>query len=113
MIVDAAAHPVVRHGDELREYMPEPWRSRPFPGPERYQYAAPDGEYAERPESGLPGSDPAALPRSAGGVEREGLSGARLPDYDRHPPRIAHEPAHHLDLLRGQGRPVRQRGVDR
>jgi predicted TIM-barrel fold metal-dependent hydrolase len=82
MIVDAAAHPVVRHGDELREYMPEPWRSRPFPGPERYQYAAPDGEYAERPESGLPGSDPAALPRAADVVVLLPLTRGLLPNID-------------------------------
>jgi predicted TIM-barrel fold metal-dependent hydrolase len=49
MIVDAASHPVFQHPDDLREYMPEPWRSRPFPGPDRYQYAAPGGEYAESP----------------------------------------------------------------
>ena len=58
--VDCAVHPSIRQKDELREYMQEPWRSRPFPGPERYFYPAPMGEYAPeaRADGGLPGSDP-------------------------------------------------------
>ena len=42
-IIDAVAHPVVRRADELRVYMPEPWRSRTFPPPHRYLYPAPTG----------------------------------------------------------------------
>ncbi len=65
-VIDCAVHPSVRHGDELREYMKEPWRSRPFPGPERYFYPAPAGEYhTDAHLSGaLPGSDPAIVSRS-------------------------------------------------
>ena len=62
-LVDAAAHPVVRVSDELREYMPEPWRSRSFPGPERYEYAWPEGENLADAEleGALSGSDPVAF----------------------------------------------------
>lgn len=64
-VVDCAVHPLVRHSDELREYMPEPWRSRPFPPPERYFYPALDGEYWKEAcgPMGLPGSDPDLLAR--------------------------------------------------
>ncbi len=69
-VVDAAVHPLVRQPDELREYMAEPWRSLPFPGPHRYLFptptgVAPYGEYRQdaRPEKGLPGSDPALMAR--------------------------------------------------
>ena len=64
-IVDCLAHPSVRHKDELREYMPEPWRSRPFPGPDRYFYPAPMGDFCNdaRDAGGLPGSDPELLDR--------------------------------------------------
>ena len=64
-IVDCAVHPSMRHRDEVREYMQEPWRSRPFPGPERYFYPAPMGDYcpdAHTPGA-LPGSDPQAVGR--------------------------------------------------
>ena len=63
-IVDAAAHPVGATGNEIRSYMKEPWLSAYFPGPERYHYASPFGEYDEAtvPDAGgLPGSDPALL----------------------------------------------------
>ena len=63
-LVDAAAHPVGATGDEIRRYMKEPWRSAYFPGPERYHYASPFGEYddATVPSAGgLPGSDPTLL----------------------------------------------------
>lgn len=59
-VIDAAAHPLMPTGEELREYLDEPWRHKYFPGPERYQYASPFGEYrvGTEPPSGLPGSDP-------------------------------------------------------
>jgi predicted TIM-barrel fold metal-dependent hydrolase len=64
--IDACVHPQGRRADELREYMPDPWRSRPFPGPHRFLYPAPTGDppFGEflprsRPADGLPGSDPA------------------------------------------------------
>lgn len=64
-VVDAAVHPLVKNANDLREYMQEPWRSRPFPGPERYFYPHPTGEYRAdaRPTQELPGSDPALLTR--------------------------------------------------
>ena len=64
-IVDCAVHPSVRHRDELREYMQEPWRSRPFPGPERYFYPAPTGDFCTDASGagGLPGSDPELVGR--------------------------------------------------
>jgi len=68
-LVDAAAHPVGATGDEIRRYMKEPWRSAYFPGPERYHYASPFGEYddATVPSAGgLPGSDPALLVEQLG-----------------------------------------------
>lgn len=45
MIIDSCVHPLCAHKDDLRQYMDEPWRSRSFPGPERYFYPVPDGEY--------------------------------------------------------------------
>jgi hypothetical protein len=67
-IIDAAVHPLVRGADDLRAYMPEPWRSRPFPGPQRYVFPTPTGvepfgQWVEEayPPVGLPASDPEAL----------------------------------------------------
>jgi predicted TIM-barrel fold metal-dependent hydrolase len=64
-VVDASVHPMVRHAGELLEYMEEPWRSRAYPGLDRYLYPAPTGvppygEYLEsaRSDDGLPASDP-------------------------------------------------------
>jgi predicted TIM-barrel fold metal-dependent hydrolase len=73
--VDASAHPVGATGDEIRRYLKEPWRSAYFPGPERYHYASPFGEYDEAtvPEAGgLPGSDPTLL------LEQLGADAARI-----------------------------------
>lgn len=63
--IDCAAHPQVRFQHDIREYMREPYRSKPFPGPDRYFYPNPVGDYlpSARPEEGLPGSDPALLQR--------------------------------------------------
>lgn len=62
-VLDAAAHPIGATGEEIRAYMPKPWSARPFPGPERYQYASTLGEYAAGTARthGLPGSDPVAF----------------------------------------------------
>ena len=65
--VDAAVHPLVSHGDQLREFMREPWRSRPLPpAVDRALYRPPFAEYLpdteSRPET-LPASDPALLAR--------------------------------------------------
>jgi predicted TIM-barrel fold metal-dependent hydrolase len=78
MVIDAAAHPVAPTGDEIRQYMSEPWRSKSFPGPERYQYASPFGEYraGTEPASGLPGSDPQLFERQL--LEENGIAHAVL-----------------------------------
>ena len=44
-IIDAAVYPQMQTGNDLRNYMEEPWRRRPFPGPERYYYPALGGEF--------------------------------------------------------------------
>jgi predicted TIM-barrel fold metal-dependent hydrolase len=58
-VVDCAVHPQVT-GDEIRERLPEPWRSRSFPSWQRAFYVHPESEFAAEFESGLtlPGSDP-------------------------------------------------------
>jgi predicted TIM-barrel fold metal-dependent hydrolase len=58
-VIDCGIHPIVRSEDELRSFMPTPWRQKLFPGPQRYHYAHPESEYVagSRPASGLPGSD--------------------------------------------------------
>jgi predicted TIM-barrel fold metal-dependent hydrolase len=61
-VIDCAVHPAVPDRDTLRHYMAAPWRSRPFPGPERYFYPAPIPEFLG--EAGVPaGSDPALAAR--------------------------------------------------
>lgn len=64
-MIDACVHPAVRRHDDLRGYMPEPWRSLPIPTYHRYYFPAPTGEppYGEwlrgaREDDRLPGSDP-------------------------------------------------------
>jgi uncharacterized protein len=77
-VVDASVRVVVKTGDELRDWMERPWSLRPFPGPERYQYASPDGEYwpGAVTENGIPGSDPAQVARQL--LEDEGVDVAIL-----------------------------------
>lgn len=61
-LIDCAVHPQVREPDDLRAFMDEPWRSRPFPRPERYYYPVLEGEFlANTGADGLAGSDPAAM----------------------------------------------------
>jgi predicted TIM-barrel fold metal-dependent hydrolase len=69
---------VVRHSDDIRAWMEEPWRHRSFPGPERYQYAAPSGEYVPEADAGtgITGSDPALVSREL--IERQGVGTAVL-----------------------------------
>jgi predicted TIM-barrel fold metal-dependent hydrolase len=65
-LVDAAVHPTFAFEDDIREYMAEPWRSRPFPQPERYYYPFPGDEWLPGTypaDGGYPGSDPALLQR--------------------------------------------------
>lgn len=61
-LIDCAVHPQVAHPDDLRRYMIEPWKSRPFPRPERYHYPVLTGEWlAGTTDNGLAGSDPARM----------------------------------------------------
>ena len=61
-VVDACVHVLPSSRDEFLGYLPEPWRSRSFPGPERYHYALAGGEYwPPSLGAGLPGSDPALV----------------------------------------------------
>lgn len=62
-IIDTLIHPLVNHSDDLRSYMTEPWRSRPFPRPDRYFYPGHGGEYVAEAsqQEGLPGSDPTTV----------------------------------------------------
>lgn len=69
-VIDCSVHPMFSRGDEIREWMREPWRSLDFPGPARYLYPAPTGvapfgEYLEEARSGpgVAGSDPALMSR--------------------------------------------------
>lgn len=59
-VVDAAVHVMPASNQEFVEYLPEPWRDRVFPGPERYHYALGSGEYwpPSRVGAGLPASSP-------------------------------------------------------
>ena len=57
-LIDCAVHPQVARADDLRDYMIEPWKSRPFPRPERYFYPVLSGEFMSGANAaGLAGSD--------------------------------------------------------
>lgn len=58
-VIDACVHVMPRSPDEFLAHLREPWRSRTFPGPERYNYALASGEYlpASTAANGVPGSD--------------------------------------------------------
>jgi uncharacterized protein len=90
--IDACVHPLCAHKDDLRRYMREPWRSRSFPGPERYFYPAPNGEYVggEGEAAGnAVAADPAKLSREIFGqgcVDKAilvPLTRGMLPDLDQ------------------------------
>jgi predicted TIM-barrel fold metal-dependent hydrolase len=89
-VVDAGVFPQLAHPDDLRKFMPEPWKHRSFPPPQRYHYPAPQGEYVESswPKAGLPGSDPIQLSRDVldeGGADFAvlvPLTRGILPDLD-------------------------------
>jgi predicted TIM-barrel fold metal-dependent hydrolase len=59
MLIDAAAHPNPVSSDAIRDYLEEPWKSRLFPGPERYAFSSPAGNHLEDTarREGLAGSD--------------------------------------------------------
>lgn len=46
-VVDCAVHPMFEHHGQIRDFMAEPYRSRSFPGPDRYFYPTPGGEYTD------------------------------------------------------------------
>lgn len=91
-IVDALVHPKSSGRDELREYMDEPFRHRPFPPAERYFYPNPLGEATSAPASSLLATDPARTrdELSLGGSDAGGprhaillpLTHGLLPDVD-------------------------------
>ncbi|MFI5386546.1 MAG: amidohydrolase family protein [Fimbriimonadales bacterium] len=72
--IDCAIHPLVRHSDDLRHYMSEPWRSRALPpAVDRSIYRPTFSLY--RPDSvrmpdELPGSDPSHLRKAIPGVDQ-------------------------------------------
>lgn len=78
LVVDSSVRAVVRHADDIREWMDEPWRHRAFPGPERYQYAAPSGEYVPDAIVGkdIPGSDAGLVTREL--IDNQGVGVAVL-----------------------------------
>jgi predicted TIM-barrel fold metal-dependent hydrolase len=68
VIVDCAVFPRWPHTDDIREYMKEPWRSKPFATQDRLLYANPLGEYhtAAAEANRTPGSDPLRVARDVG-----------------------------------------------
>jgi uncharacterized protein len=92
VIIDSCIHPLCADKDDLRRYMREPWKSRSFPGPERYFYPAPSGEYVAEVDGGTGESiatDPKKLSRTI--FKKEGVAKAilvpltrgLLPDLDQ------------------------------
>lgn len=73
-VIDCCVHPQPVQPDDLRRYMVEPWKSRPFPRPERYYYPVLTGEFLPgTAEVGLAGSDPVRMADAlfdTGGVDR-------------------------------------------
>jgi predicted TIM-barrel fold metal-dependent hydrolase len=55
-VIDAAAHPVVPYGEDLRKYMAEPWSHAYIPPLDRFEFIPPNGGYLEDLVS-----DPASL----------------------------------------------------
>lgn len=90
MTIDACIHPLFADKDEIRNYMPEPWKSRPLPPPLRYFYPAPKGEYID--DDGVPADSIASDPRKlakrifeSDGIEQGilvPLTRGMLPDVD-------------------------------
>jgi predicted TIM-barrel fold metal-dependent hydrolase len=71
-VVDALVHPAFAHQDELREYMREPYRSRPLSGVARWFYPAPKSELRPGLADGPAAADPSAVAQDvlhAGGAD--------------------------------------------
>ncbi len=62
-LIDCDVHPYLKHSDELRDYMREPWRSRTIPTRRQIYLPPGDGRRLDAlPADGSPaGSDPALL----------------------------------------------------
>lgn len=78
-VVDAGVHPLPARPDDLLEYLPTAYRTRPLPGVHRYLYPAPTGEppfgeylAATRGGAALPASDPSTVSRhlASQGIDR-------------------------------------------
>ncbi len=67
-VVDCVLHPAFRRSSDIRQYLPQPWKSRPFPDVQRYVFPAPVGQppngewrpHGQRPTEQA-GSDPALM----------------------------------------------------
>jgi len=60
--IDACVYPVVEHANDLKAYMPQPWRSQGIPGPEDYDYIGTGPLYSDAgPAGALIGSDQGRL----------------------------------------------------
>ena len=59
-LIDCDVHPYLKHEDELRDYMQEPWRSRTIPTRRQIYLPPGDGRRLDAfPQDGSPaGSDP-------------------------------------------------------
>jgi predicted TIM-barrel fold metal-dependent hydrolase len=84
-MIDCAVHPIAS-SDELREYMPAPYKLRSIPGPRRHLYQVPAGEfdpraappgfvYTERAKFELESGAPAVLPYGDPGFVKDWLFG--------------------------------------
>ena len=64
-LIDCDVHCYLRHADELRAYMPEPWRSKPYPTRRQIFLPPGDGRRLDAlPDDGSPaGSDPQLMER--------------------------------------------------
>jgi predicted TIM-barrel fold metal-dependent hydrolase len=64
--VDACVHPMPESAEEIRQYMPDPWRRHGFPGHEDYEYVDIAWPYADSAgRGGFPGADPALIAEHA------------------------------------------------
>jgi predicted TIM-barrel fold metal-dependent hydrolase len=66
LVVDASVHVFFQGNQELREWLPEPFKSRGVPDVEMGWYQAPDGEYdpaIKQATEGYPGADPKQVAR--------------------------------------------------
>ena len=96
-MIDTLVIPFPRNGNDIRQYMREPWRTRPFPVPHRYLFPAPTGQppYGEWQASARGGG---VTDQDVGALKRTNLvylarDAAALPASD---PQVVIE---HLDAI--------------